>query len=118
MPGFLAGVQEVVAGEWVIYVETEVGSTGCPECGVVAVAHGRRRVAVRDLPVAGRPVVLLWAKRIWRCPEVDCEKKTWSERSTLIAPRAALTERARAEICRRVGAEEDSVAALAREFGV
>jgi transposase len=29
-----------------------------------------------------------------------------------------LTERARAEICRRVGAEEDSVAALARELGV
>jgi transposase len=118
MPGFLAGVQEVVAGEWVIYVESDVGSTGCPECGVVAVAHGRRRVTVRDLPVAGRPVVLLWAKRIWRCPDPDCGKRTWSERSELIAPRAVLTERARAEICRRVGAEEDSVAALAREFGV
>jgi transposase len=57
MPGFLAGVQEVVDGEWVIYVESDADSAGCPECGVVAVAHGRRRVAVRDLPVAGRPVV-------------------------------------------------------------
>jgi transposase len=118
MPGFLAGVQEVVAGEWVIYVESDVDATGCPECGVVAVGHGRRRVAVRDLPVAGRPVVLLWAKRIWSCPDPDCGKKTWSERSALIAPRAVLTERARAEICRRVGAEEGSVAALARELGV
>jgi len=118
MPGFLAGVQELVDGEWVIYVETQADATGCPSCGVVAVAHGRRRVAVRDLPVAGRPVILLWSKRIWRCPEPDCSTKTWSERSDLIAPRAMLTERARAEICRRVGAEEDSVAALAREFGV
>jgi len=29
-----------------------------------------------------------------------------------------MTERARAEICRRVGADEDSVAAVARDFGV
>jgi zinc-finger of transposase IS204/IS1001/IS1096/IS1165 len=82
---------------------------------VVAVAHGRRRVLVRDLPVAGRPVVLAWSKRVCRCCEPDCEKKTWSEGSTMIAPRAVLTERARAEICRRVGAEEYSVAAMARE---
>jgi transposase len=60
--------------------------------------------------------VLLWAKPIWRCPDPDCEQKTWTETSELIAPRVVLTERARAEICRRVGAEEDSVAALAREF--
>jgi transposase len=118
MPGFVAGVQELVDGEWVIYVETDKASTGCPACGVVATAHGRRRVVVRDLPVAGRPVVLLWAKRIWRCGDPDCEKKTWTETSEAISARAVLTERARAEICRRVGAEEDSVAAMAREFGV
>jgi predicted RNA-binding Zn-ribbon protein involved in translation (DUF1610 family) len=108
MPGFRAGVQELIDGEWVIYVETDAASTGCPECGVVAVAHGRRPVAVRDLPVSGRSVVLAWAKRIWRCPEVDFETRTWSERSELISPAGGLTERARAEICRRVGAEEDS----------
>jgi transposase len=118
MPGFVAGVQELVDGEWVIYGETDKASTGCPACGVVATAHGRRRVVVRDLPVAGRPVVLLWAKRIWRCGDPDCEKKTWTETSEAISARAVLTERARAEICRRVGAEEDSVAAMAREFGV
>jgi transposase len=118
MPGLVAGVSELVDGEWVIYVETDVAATGCPDCGVVAVGHGRRRVAIRDLPVAGRPVVLLWAKRIWRCPDPDCAKGTWTETSELIGRRAVLTERARAEICRRVGAEEDSVAAVAREFGV
>jgi hypothetical protein len=118
MPGFVAGVQELVDGEWVIYVETDRRSTGCPACGVVARSHGRRRVAVRDLPVAGRPVVLLWSKRIWRCAGADCDTKTWTETSEYITPRAVLTERAQAEICRRVGAEEDSVAALAREFGV
>jgi hypothetical protein len=56
----------------VIYVETDTDATGCPECGVVAVAHGRRRVAVRDLPVSGRLVVLLWAKR---CPDPYCSAR-------------------------------------------
>jgi transposase len=36
----------------------------------------------------------------------------------VIAPRASLTERARAEICRRVGEDGASVAAVAREFGI
>jgi hypothetical protein len=36
----------------------------------------------------------------------------------VIAPRASLTERARAEICRRVGQDAASVAAVAREFGI
>ncbi len=60
----------------------------------------------------------MWAKRICRCPDPDCEVRTWSERCDDIASRASLTERARAEICRRVGAEEDSVAKAARDFGV
>ncbi len=60
----------------------------------------------------------MWAKRLWRCPDADCEVGTWSERCDAIAPRASLSERARAEICRRVGAEENSVAKAARNFGV
>ena len=39
-------------------------------------------------------------------------------RQTEIGVRASLTERARREICRRVGEELDTVAAVAREFGV
>jgi transposase len=75
-------------------------------------------VVVRDLPLADRPVVLVWAKRIWRCPESSCPAGTWSEESDQIAPRAVLTERARAEIARRVGPGEHSVARAARDFGV
>jgi transposase len=35
-----------------------------------------------------------------------------------IAPRAVLTERARAEACRRVGKDAYAVAAVARDVGV
>lgn len=118
MAGFVVGAQVEVDGELWLNVETTADVVGCGECGTRAVGHGRRRVKVRDLPVAGRPVVLVWAKRIWRCPDPDCEQKTWTETTDVIWPRAALTERARAEICRRVGEDEDSVAEVARVFGV
>lgn len=73
---------------------------------------------VRDLPIGDRPVVLVWAKRLWRCPEPDCPVVTWSEDIDEIAPRAALTERARAEVCRLVGECARLVAEVARAFGV
>lgn len=118
MPGFVVGAQVEVDGEWWLHVETTLDVVGCVECGTRGVGHGRRRVKVRDLPIVGRPVVLVWSKRIWRCPEPACGSSTWSETSEAMAARSGLTQRARAQICRRVGEEEDSVAALAREFGV
>lgn len=118
MPGFVVGAQIEVDGEWWLNVETTAEVVGCDACGTRAVGHGRRRVRVRDLPIAGRPVVLVWHKRIWRCPDPDCDRNTWTERCDAIAPRAALTERARAEACRRVGEDEDSVAEVARCLGV
>jgi hypothetical protein len=120
LDGFLvrAQVLEESTGEWWLAVETTEDRAWCESCGVRAVGHGRRRVVVRDLPLADRPVVLVWAKRLWRCPEPACPARTWSEESDQIAPRAVLTERARAEIARRVGPDEHSVAQAARDFGV
>jgi len=106
------------SGEWWLAVETTETRAWCPTCGVRAVGHGRRRVKVRDLPIADRSVVLVWAKRLWRCPESACPTGTWSEESDAVAPRAVLTERARAEIARRVGPGEQSVARTAKSFGV
>jgi transposase len=83
-----------------------------------AEAHGRRMVRVRDLPIGGRPVVLAWRKRIWRCREPACGVRTWTERVAAIGPRAVLTQRSRAEACRRVGKDAHAVAAVARDLGV
>jgi transposase len=118
MPEFVVRAQIQEQGEWWLAVETTVEVVGCELCGTRAVGHGRRRVRVRDLPMADRPVVLVWSKRLWRCPDPDCAMRTWSEDLDEIAPRAVLTERARAEICRRVGEAGRSVAEVARAFGV
>jgi transposase len=121
LDGFVVRGQllEESTGEWWLAVETTEDRAWCEQCGGVrATGHGRRRVMVRDLPITDRPVVLVWAKRLWRCTEPVCAVNTWSEECDEIAPRAVLTERARAEICRRVGPGEQSVAQAARDFGV
>ena len=118
LDGFEVLAAEVVGGEWRLAVQTTVELVGCAGCGVRAEAHGRRTVRVRDLPAGGRPVVLAWRKRIWRCSEPACGVRTWTERVAAIRPRAVLTERARAEACRRVGKDAHAVAAVARDLGV
>jgi transposase len=80
--------------------------------------HARRTVGVRDLPIGGRPVVLAWRKRVWRCVEQACAVRTWTEQAAAIRPRAVLTCRARTEACRRVGKDAHAVAAVARDLGV
>jgi transposase len=105
-------------GELEQAVETIATEAFCAGCGVQAQLHDRRPTWVRDLPSAGRPVTLVWVKRVWRCREQRCLVVTWTETSEVIRARASLTERARAEACRRVGQDGHSVAQVAAEFGV
>jgi len=116
--GLRVGAHELVDDEWWLLVETTADVVGCSRCGARAVGHGRRRVQVRDVPIAGRPVRLVWSKRLWRCPDRDCASGTWSETHPAIAPRSSLTLRAKEMICRRVGRDGASVAQVAVEFGV
>jgi transposase len=118
LDGFQVLAAEVVGGEWQLAAQTTATVVGCIGCGVRAELHGRRTVWVRDLPIGGCPVVLAWRKRIWRCREPACEVRTWTERVAAIGPRAVLTQRARAEACRRVGKDAHTVAAVARDLGV
>jgi transposase len=118
LDGFEVLAAEVVGGEWRLVVQTTATVVGCMGCGVGAELHGRRTVRVRDLPIGGRPVALLWRKRIWRCREPACGVRTWTERTATICPRVVLTQRARAEACRRVGKDAHAVAAVARDLGV
>jgi hypothetical protein len=85
---------QVVGGEWQLTVQSTATVVGCQGCGMRAELHGRRTVRVRDLPLGGRPAVLWWRKRLWRCREPACEVRTWTEQAAAIRPRVVLTERA------------------------
>ena len=86
LDGFVVCAQVHDGEQWWLAIETTATVAGCEACGSRAIGHGRRRVKVRDLPIVGEPVTLVWAKRIWRCPDSDCATKTWSESSEEIAP--------------------------------
>ncbi len=118
LPGFRLLEVSEVDGELEYLVETERSVVGCSRCGARARPKDRREVVLRDLAHGEHPVRVRWRKRIWACADPDCDAKTWTEHSWLAGPRRHLTDRARAEICRRVGEENASVARCARAFGV
>ena len=106
------------ADELVIGIETDAAVVGCGHCGVRAESQGRMTVEIRDLACFGRPSRLVWNKRRWRCADVDCDARTWTERSLDFDAQAVLTRRAGAEACRQVGEEARPVARVAAELGV
>jgi transposase len=118
LAGFVLLAVSEYAGELEQAIESTVTEDFCRGCGVAARLHDRGPSWVRDLPAGGRPVTLVWVKRVWRCVEPACAVATWTETSELIRPRASWTERARREACRRVGEDGHSVAQVAAAFGV
>ncbi len=66
-------------GELTIAIESTVMVTGCAACGTRARAKDRRWVSLRDAPSGDRAVRIEWRKRVWSCPEPDCDAKTWTE---------------------------------------
>lgn len=104
--------------ELTITAETTTVIEGCGRCGARAEAHDRRPVDIRDLSCFGRPVRLRVLKRRWRCPDSDCEAKTWTEIHPGLPARHVMTHRAGFEAARQVGELARPVSQIADEFGV
>jgi hypothetical protein len=101
-----------------VTVESAPSVMGCPGCGVVAVSHGRRDVALVDAPCFGRPVRVVSRKRTWTCPESLCPTGTFTEQDhEVAAPRALLTARACWWAVGQLRREHASIAGLARQLG-
>src|SRR3954452_7324120 len=105
-------------GVLLLDVETDQTLTGCPECGGVAIGHARRIQLLHDAPFFSRPVRGRWSKRIWRCPEPACRRRTWTEDHAFAAPRGKLTRRAIGWAVDGLRHDDTTVSALARHLGV
>ena len=102
-----------------VRVESAPGLMGCHTCGVVASSRGRRVRRLVDTPCFGTPVVLVWVKRTWACPEATCPVKSFSEVDDELAPpRSAWTTRARWWAVSQLRREHACIAGLARQLGV
>lgn len=104
--------------ELTVWIETTAERVGCPGCGVRAEAQDRMTVEYRDLPCFGTPARLVWNKRRWRCRDIDCDAKTWTETCEGFASRALLSRRAGIESCRLVGDNAMAVSQVAADLAV
>jgi hypothetical protein len=103
-----------------VHVETKIDVIEqCRSCGATARVKDRDRVALTDLPCFGRPAVLVWHKRRWRCPERECPTGSWTERAPAIAAsRLKLTDRAGRWVTYQVGCHGRTVACASPPRGV
>ena len=101
-----------------VHVVTTASSAGCPQCGVVSTSVKQRRTTrPRDLPYGEEPLAVRWRKRQYRCRELACPRKAFTESIDEVPPRARLTGR----LCRQLAsqvASGRSVSAVAAQFRV
>ncbi len=101
-----------------VVVESPAEPMGCTSCGVIAYSHGRREVALVDVPCFGRPVEPVWRKRTWRCAEQACPARAFTEQREDFAPsRALLSVRACWWAINQLRRDHASIAGLARQLG-
>ncbi len=114
----VVGVDRDDGGHLTVTVESAMDVMGCPACGVVAHAHGRREVRLVDAPAFGAPAALVWRKRRWVCPEPACPVRGFTEQDATVArPRGLLTVRACRWAISELRREHASVQGLARRLG-
>jgi len=95
-----------------IHVVTAASSAaGCPVCGVVSTSVRQYRTTrPRDLPYGEEPLQVHWHKRQYRCRELACPRKAFTESIAELPPRARLTGR----LCRAAARQVASGARCAR----
>src|SRR3712207_1552055 len=92
----VVSVDRVDPGQVKIIIEMLSREGSCPACGVVSGrVKDRPLMRVKDLPACGQRVELWWRKRRLVCVEQWCPRKTFTQTSTAIRPRARVTERLR-----------------------
>jgi transposase len=105
-------------GARTVEIATSVAEAACPDCGVLSArVHQRTRQRLADVPFDGH-VEVVWIKKRWKCAEALCSKKTFTEHTDQVPPRARLTARLRVAILDAVAGEVRAIDRVAGQFGV
>ena len=100
-------------------IETRFMEAPCPACGVISVRVKDRPLRrIRDLPACGQRVELWWRKRRLLCPEPLCPRRSFTQESVAIRPRARVSERLRDKLATAIAAGNRAVSEVAVEYGV
>jgi transposase len=112
-------VQRVDVATVMVIIEQTAREGPCPACGVLTgVVKDRPVMRVKDLPASGQRVQLQWRKRRLVCAEALCPRKTFTQASTAVRPRARVTERLRNQVAHAIAASNRAVSDVAGEYGM
>jgi transposase len=112
-------VERVDATTVKVIIEQSASAGPCPECGVFSGAvKDRPWMRLKDLPVSGQAVELWWRKRRLICDQALCPRKSFTQVSAAVRPRARVTERLRQRVARAIASGNRAVSEVAGEYGV
>jgi transposase len=112
-------VERVDAATVKVVIEQLAREGPCPDCGVITcVVKDRPLMRLKDLPASGRRVELWWRKRRLVCAEPWCPRRTFTQPSTAVQPRARVTERLREQLATAIASSNRAVSEVAAEYGV
>ncbi len=98
-----------------IFVKLEVKEQHCPCCGkTTRTIHDYRRQVIKDIPILGKNVELIYRKRRYRCPH--CGKR-FAEKNSFLPRYHRVTGRLVEYICEKLR-EVYSFSSLARELSL
>ena len=102
-----------------VIIEQTAREGPCPACGVVTSAvKDRPLMRVKDLPASGKRVELWCRKRRLICGENLCPRRTFTQASAAVRPRARVTERLREQVAHAIASSNRAVSDVASEYGV
>ena len=112
-------VDRIDPGQVKIIIEMRAVEAPCPACGVITGRVKDRPLRrIKDLAASGQSVEVWWRKRRLVCSEVLCPRRTFTQCSQAIRPRARLTQRLRDKLACAIAAGNRAVSEVAAEFEV
>lgn len=102
-----------------VLVESVAEEGGCPACGVLSgLIKDRPTSRVKDLPHGSVPLVVFVRKRRFACAEVLCERRSFTETSAQLPPRARVTTRLKVKVCAAVTTTNRAMSEVAKDHGI
>ena len=90
----------------------------CPDCRTRSSrSRGWVTTRPRDIKIGADRPLIMWRKRKWLCTNTSCERRSFTESTPSIPPRARVTVRAKAEMALAVLDDDRSVKAVAAAYG-
>lgn len=120
LPGLRVVEVDVEAdGGLTVYVVTSRSDATCPECGSrPGWAKDCVATTARDITFGDRRLTVVWAKRRWSCPALECPRRTFTEHLPAVPHRRRITTRLRQSLAAAVAGQGRDVTEAAAAHGV